>query len=147
MDPEEEGAPEAPRRSAHESQDAHREHAQRVLEQREAEWDRAKQELDRMQSHLNSALLEGKNVSTAERLLQDAKTRYDESKERYQELKEDAQRSTTAGESHAYHPPACVGLATPTSFCSDVSILVSLLGRRSPETRRHQALRFRLPLS
>ena len=154
MDPEEEGAPEAPRGSAHESQDARREHAQRVLEQREAEWDRAKQELDRMQSHLNSALLEGKKVSTAERLLQDAKTRYDESekryqeaKERYQELKEEAQRSTTAGEIHAYHPRACVGPATPTSFCSDVSILVSLLGRRSPETRRHQALRFRLPLS
>ena len=123
MAPEQEGAPEAPRRSAHESHDAHREHAQRVLEHRQAEWDRAKQELDRMQSHLNSALLEGRNVSTAERLLQDAKTRYDESKERYQEakelydraekryqeLKEDAQRSTTAGESRAAHltSPSC----------------------------------------
>ena len=161
MPPEQEGAPEASSRSAHESQDAHREQAQRVLEHRQAEWDRAKQELDQMRRHYYDASLQGGDVSTAERLLDEARKSYDESKERYQEakelydraekryqeLKEDAQRSTTAGEIHAYHPPACVGPATPTSFCSDVSILVSLLGRRSPETRRHQALRFRLPLS
>ena len=154
MAPEQEGAPEAPRRSVHESQDAHREHALRVLEKREAERDEAKQEFDRMRKHYYDASLQGGDVATAERLLQaaeknyrEAKEDYDRAEKRYQELKEDAQRSTTAGEIHAYHSPSCLGPATPTSFCSDVSILVSLLGRRSPETRRHQALRFRLPLS
>ena len=147
MDPQQEGAPEAPRRSAHESQDAHRENALRVLEQREAERDRASSELERIRERYMSELSEGRADPNLERLLQEAKERYDKAEKRYQELKEDAQRSTTAGEIHAYHPRACVGPATPTSFCSDVSILVSLLGRRSPETRRHQALRFRLPLS
>ena len=231
MDPEQEGAPEAPRRSAHEPQDAHREHALRDLQQREAELDRASSELERIRERYMSELSEGRTDPTLERLLHEAKERYQEATERYEELKEgddhsgdslenqlskawrvyteaadelqgayrqlksirtlyeqaydnsedttplqfhlqqaekryqeakerydraekryrevkeDAQRSTSAGEIHAYHPPSCVGPATPTSFCSDVSILVSLLGRRSPETRRHQALRFRLPLS
>jgi uncharacterized protein involved in exopolysaccharide biosynthesis len=87
------------------------------------------------------------HLQQAEKRCDRAEKRYDKAEKRYQELKEDAQRSTTAGEIHAYNPPSCVGPATPTSFCSDASILVSLLGRRSPETRRHQALRFRLPLS
>ena len=116
MDPEQEGAPEAPRGSVHESQDAHREHAQRVLEHQKAEWDRAKQELDQMRRHYYEASLQGGDVSTAERLLDEARKSYDESKERYdraekryQELKEDAQRSTTAGETGATQltSPSC----------------------------------------
>jgi tRNA U54 and U55 pseudouridine synthase Pus10 len=73
MDPEEEGAPEAPRRSAHESQDAHREHALRVLEQREAELDRASSELERIRERYMSELSEGRSDPTLERLLQEAK--------------------------------------------------------------------------
>ena len=116
MDLEEEGAPEASSRSAHESQDAHREHALRVLEHQKAEWDRAKQELDQIRRHYSDASLQGGDVSTAERLLDEARKSYDESKERYQEakelyqeLKEDAQRSTTAGEIRATHltSPSC----------------------------------------
>ena len=116
MDPEEEGAPEAPRRSAHESQDAHREHAQRVREKRLAERDEAKQEFDRMRKYLYDTFLQGGDVSTAERLLQAAENNYREAKEeyeraemRYHDLQQDAQRSTTAGEIRATHltSPSC----------------------------------------
>ena len=138
------------------------------LEQAWRDWNEASRELeDAHQEHqglenqIRQAFADGDDTSSlqfhlhyvkeryerAEKRYQEAKERYDRAKKRYQELKEDAQRSPTAGEIHVYHPPACVGPATPTRFCSDMPILVSLLCRRSPETRRHQALRFRLPLS
>ena len=141
--------------------EAPRDEALSDLEQAWRDWNEASRELkdahqeqQGLENQIRQAFAEGDDTSSlqfhfhyVEKRYQRAEKNYDRAEKRYQELKEDAQRSTTAGEIHAYHPPACVGPATPTSFCSDVSILVSLLGRRSPETRRHQALRFRLPLS
>ena len=116
MAPEQEGAPEASSRSAREPEDAHREHALRALEQREAERDEAKQELDRMRKHYYDASLQDGDVSEAGRLLDEARKSYDESKERYdrakercRDVKEDAQRSTTEGETRATQltSPSC----------------------------------------
>jgi hypothetical protein len=141
--------------------EAPRDEALSDLEQARRDWNEASRELkdahqeqQGLENQIRQAFADGDDTSSLQFHLhyvkeryQRAKERNQEAKERYQELKEKTQRSPTAGESHAYHPPSCVGPATPTSFCSDVSILVSLLGRRSPEARRHQALRFRVPLS
>jgi hypothetical protein len=99
---EQEGASKALPRSAHEPEDPRREHALRALEQREAEREEAKHELDWVRKHYYDASLHGGDVSTAERLLQVAEKTY-KAEKRYREVKEEAKRSTRAGGTRAAH--------------------------------------------
>ena len=107
-----------PRRSAAEPGEAPLERAQRALVQGEGELDQAKLEwneawrnLNVTQDYYTNALWQGADTTTLERLLHEAKDRYEKAKERYEKAekryekakeryemaREDAQQRSTGG--------------------------------------------------
>lgn len=93
-----------PRRSAAEPGEAPLERAQRALVQGEGELDQAKLEwneawrnLNVTQDYYTNALWQGADTTTLERLLHEAKDRYEKAKERYEMAREDAQQRSTGG--------------------------------------------------
>ena len=100
-----------PRRSAAEPGEAPLERAQRALVQGEGELDQAKLEwneawrnLNVTQDYYTNALWQGADATTLERLLHEAKDRYEKAKERYEKAekryekaREDAQQRSTGG--------------------------------------------------